>query len=51
VLAAERQARGRRAVDRLIAATAIAHGLPLYTRKPSYFDHLDELLVIPVTAN
>lgn len=26
-----RKARGRRAVDLLIAATAVAHGLPLYT--------------------
>lgn len=39
-----RKPRGRRAVDLLIAATAIANDLPLYTRNPRDFDGLDELL-------
>lgn len=46
VAAAGRKARGRRATDLLIAATAIAAGLPLYTRNPSDFSGLDGLLDI-----
>jgi predicted nucleic acid-binding protein len=41
-----RKARGRRAVDLLIAATAVAAGLPLYTRNPEDFSGLSEILEI-----
>lgn len=44
--AAGRKARGRRAVDLLIAATAVAAGLPLYTRNPSDFAGLSDVLEI-----
>ncbi len=46
VLAAGRKARGRRALDLLIAATALAAGLPLYTRNLDDFDGLDGLVEI-----
>jgi predicted nucleic acid-binding protein len=36
----------RRIADLLIAATAHAHGLPLYTRNPDDFDGLEELIEI-----
>jgi predicted nucleic acid-binding protein len=40
----------RRVVDLMIAATAIAEGLPLYSTNPDDFSGLDSLLpVIPVT--
>lgn len=49
VAAAGRKARGRRAFDLLIAATALAAELPLYTRNPSDFRELEELIeVVPV---
>ena len=38
--------RGRRGFDLLIAATAIAAGLPLYTRNPDDFAELVELLEV-----
>jgi len=44
--ASGRKARGRRAVDLLIAATAVAAGLPLYTRNPQDFSGLSEILEI-----
>ena len=44
VTAAGRQGRGRRAFDLLIAATALAHDLPLYTRNAGDFARLDDLV-------
>jgi predicted nucleic acid-binding protein len=44
--AAGRKARGRRAVDLFIAATAAAAGLPLYTRNPDDFTGLSGMLEI-----
>ena len=44
--AAGRKARGRRAVDLFIAATAVAAGLPLYTRNPDDFAGLAEILEV-----
>jgi len=43
-----RKARGARAVDLLIAATACAAGLPLYTRNGADFAALDGLVEIVV---
>lgn len=51
VAARGRKARGRRAIDLLIAATALANQLPLYTCNPSDFDGLDGLIdVVTVHA-
>lgn len=50
VVEAGRKARGRRAVDLLIAATALAAELPLYTRNPDDFDALPDIEVIAVPA-
>lgn len=43
---AGRKARGRRGADLLIAATALAAGLPLYTRNPEDFVVADSLVEI-----
>lgn len=44
IAAAGRKARGRRAVDLMIAATALAANLPLYTRDTSDFDDLGAVI-------
>lgn len=46
VVASGRKARAPRALDLLIAATALAAGLPLYTRNPSDFESLGDLVEI-----
>jgi hypothetical protein len=43
VIAAGRKARGRRAIDLLIAATALSEELPLYTHNLSDFNGLESL--------
>jgi len=45
---AGRKARGARAVDLLIAATACAADLPIYTRNPDDFDGLHDLVDVIV---
>jgi predicted nucleic acid-binding protein len=50
IVAKGRKARGAHAVDLMIAATALAHQLPLYTRNPEDFDGLGELIeIVPLT--
>jgi predicted nucleic acid-binding protein len=46
VVAAGRNARGARAVDLLLAATACSAGLPLYTRNPDDFRALNDLVEV-----
>ena len=46
VAAAGRKARGRRAAALFIAATAVAAGLPLYTRNPDDFSGLSKILEV-----
>jgi predicted nucleic acid-binding protein len=46
VVSAGRKAGGRRAIDALIAATAVANELPLYTRNPSDFVGLESVLEV-----
>lgn len=49
VAGAGRRARGTRALDLLIAATAVAAGIPLYTRNPKDFAGLSALVeIVPV---
>jgi predicted nucleic acid-binding protein len=50
-MSAGRTARGKRALDLLIAATALAADLPLYTRNPSDFIGLENLVdIVAVSA-
>jgi predicted nucleic acid-binding protein len=50
-VAAGRKARGARSVDLMIAATALAHNLPLYTRNPKDLRGIGGLVeVIDVSA-
>ena len=44
VTAGGRKARGKRAIDLLIAATAASVGLPLYTRNPEDFSGLKGII-------
>jgi hypothetical protein len=46
VATAGRKARGRRAFDLVIAATAVAADLPLYTRNPDDFAGMSDLLEV-----
>jgi predicted nucleic acid-binding protein len=45
-MASGRKARGARALDLLIAATACAENLPIYTRNPEDFEGLHDLVKV-----
>jgi len=46
-----RKARGKRAVDLLIAATAVAARLPVYTLNPADFSGLESVVeIVPLTS-
>jgi predicted nucleic acid-binding protein len=49
-VATGRKARGQRAVDLMIAATALAAGLPLYTSNPKDFQAVSGLIDIVTVA-
>jgi predicted nucleic acid-binding protein len=51
IVTAGRKARGRRAIDLLIAATAAAEDLPLYTRNPDDFAGLEGVVEVVPVAN
>ena len=51
VASAGRKARGKRGLDLLIAATALAAELPLYTRSPSDFDGLGALIDVTMVES
>lgn len=51
VAAAGRKPRGPRMADLLIAATAVAHGLPLYTRNSHDLHGLEALLEVAAVAS
>ena len=51
VASAGRKARGKRALDLLIAATALAAELPLCTRNPSDFDGLGALIDVTMVES
>lgn len=50
VVSSGRKARGRRAIDLLIAATALAADLPIYTRNPSDFEGLGGLVDVSAVS-
>jgi len=50
VTGAGRKARGARSLDLLIAATALASGLPLYTRNPDDFRGVEGLIEVVEVA-
>lgn len=50
VMVSGRKARGARAVDLLIAATALAAGLPIYTRNGDDFPALEALVEVVVVS-
>lgn len=46
VTASGRKARGRRAVDLLVASVALSVDIPLYTRNPGDFGGLEKLVIV-----